>query len=136
MARIVGLDVGDKRIGIAVSDPMRTIATPHSVYTRVGYAPDVRSISKLAAEVQADTLVLGLPLNMDGSHGFQADKVEALAEKLQEAGWHTILWDERLTTSSAERSLIQGGMRRDKRKITIDMVAAAIILQSYLDSQK
>ena len=135
MARILGLDVGDKRIGVAVSDPMHTIATPHSVYTRVGYAPDVRHLSALAKQEQAGPLVLGLPLNMDGSLGFQTDKVLALAEKLQEAGLSIVLQDERLTTSSANRSLIEGGMRREKRKNTVDMVAAAIILQAYLDSQ-
>jgi putative Holliday junction resolvase len=101
----------------------------------VGYAPDVRHLSALAKQVQADTLVLGLPLNMDGSQGFQTENVVALAEKHQEARLSIVLQDERLTTSSANRSLIEGGMRREKRKNTVDMVAAAIILQAYLDSQ-
>lgn len=133
MARILGLDVGDKRIGIALSDPLHTIASPHGVYTRVGYGPDARYFVALAQETGAERLVLGLPLNMDGSRGFQSEKVEAFAEKLREAGLTVELIDERLTTVSAERALIEGGLSRSDRKGTVDAVAAALILQSYLD---
>ena len=83
--RLLGLDVGDRRIGIAVSDETQLIATPHSVYTRVGYGPDCRHIARLYGELGCVGVVSGLPLNMDGSAGFQAEKVRAFAAKLEEA---------------------------------------------------
>ena len=133
--RVLALDVGDKRIGIAVSDQMRLIATPHSVYTRVGYTPDVKHIQALCRETAADLIVCGLPRNMDGSVGFQAEKVMAFAEKLRESGLTVVFQDERLSTVSAHHALIEGGMRRENRKDHVDKVAAAVILQTYLDSQ-
>lgn len=136
MGRILCLDVGDKRIGVAVSDEMQLIATPHSVYTRVGYGPDVLHILQLCREQQADLVVCGLPRNMDGSIGFQAEKVQAFAEKLKESGLNVIFQDERLSTVSAHQALIEGGMRRDSRKGTVDKVAAAVILQQYLDTKR
>ena len=136
IGRILCLDVGDKRIGIAVSDSTRLIASPHSVYNRVGYGPDSRHIQKLCQDLSADLVVCGLPKNMDGSIGFQAEKVMAFAEKLKEAGLEVIFQDERLSTVSAHQALIEGGMRRDDRKGTVDKVAAAVILQSYLDAQR
>lgn len=135
MARVLGLDVGDKRIGVALSDATGLIASPHSVYTRVGYGPDARHFAALAQETKAELLVLGLPLNMDGSRGFQAEKVEAFAGKLKEAGLAVEMIDERLTTVSAEHALIEGGMNRRERKGTVDAVAAALILQSWLDKR-
>ena len=136
IGRILCLDVGDKRIGIAVSDEMQLIASPHSVYTRVGYGPDVKHILKVCADVRAQQVVCGLPKNMDGSIGFQAEKVQAFAEKLKESGLEIIFQDERLSTVSAHNALIEGGMRRDDRKGTVDKVAAAVILQQYLDSKR
>ncbi len=132
--RIVALDVGDVRIGIAVCDEMRLIATPHSVYKRVGFGPDVKHIKALCDEMGTHSVLCGLPRNMDGSIGFQAKKVLALAEQLELAGLHVIYQDERLTTVTAERALIEGGMHRQKRKGTVDKVAAAVILQQYLDT--
>ena len=134
--RILALDVGDKRIGVAVSDLTRLIATPHSVYTRVGYTPDVKHVQRLCQETEADLVVCGLPRNMDGSIGFQAEKVLSFAEKLREAGLEVIFQDERLSTVSAHQTLIEGGMRRDGRKGVVDKVAAAVILQQYLDSAR
>ena len=134
--RILGLDVGDVRIGVAVSDETQFIATPHSVYTRVGWGPDVKHIQKLYEETRAVLIVSGLPRNMDGSIGFQAEKVMAFMEKVKEAGLPVVFQDERLSTVSAHQALIEGGMRRDQRKDTVDKVAAAVILQAYLDSQK
>ncbi|MBR4360953.1 MAG: Holliday junction resolvase RuvX [Clostridia bacterium] len=134
--RILALDVGDRRIGIALSDASRLIATPHSVYTRVGYTPDVKYIAQLYHSVSATLLVCGLPRNMDGSIGFQAEKVQAFAEKLTEAGLPVAFQDERLSTVSAHQALIEGGMRREERKGTVDKVAAAVILQQYLDAQR
>ena len=136
IGRILCLDVGDKRIGIAVSDEMQLIASPHSVYTRVGYGPDVKHILKVCADTKAQQVVCGLPKNMDGSIGFQAEKVQAFAEKLKESGLEIIFQDERLSTVSAHNALIEGGMRRDDRKGTVDKVAAAVILQQYLDSKR
>ncbi|MBR1607804.1 MAG: Holliday junction resolvase RuvX [Clostridia bacterium] len=132
--RIVALDVGDVRIGIAVCDEMRLIATPHSVYTRVGFGPDVKHIKALCDQMGTHSVLCGLPRNMDGSIGFQARKVLALAEQLEAAGLHVIYQDERLTTVTAERALIEGGMHRQERKGTVDKVAAAVILQQYLDT--
>ncbi len=134
--RILGLDVGDRRIGVALSDGMQWIASPHSVYTRVGYGPDVKHIQRLYAENGAILVVCGLPRNMDGSVGFQAEKVMAFADKLREAGLPVAFQDERLSTVSAHQALIEGGMRRDERKGTVDKVAAAVILQAYLDAQR
>jgi putative Holliday junction resolvase len=134
--RILALDVGDRRIGIALSDETQLIATPHSVYTRVGWGPDVKHIQKLYNDHEAVLIVCGLPRNMDGSVGFQAEKVQSFAEQLIKAGLPVVFQDERLSTVSAHQALIEGGMRRDDRKGTVDKVAAAVILQSYLDAQK
>ena len=134
--RLLGLDVGDRRIGIAVSDETQLIATPHSVYTRVGYGPDCRHIARLYGELGCVGVVSGLPLNMDGSAGFQAEKVRAFAAKLEEAGLTVAFQDERLSTVSAHEALIEGGMRREARKGTVDKVAAAVILQQYLDANR
>ena len=134
--RILGLDVGDRRIGVAVSDEMRLIASPHSVYTRVGYGPDVKHMQQLCRETGAALIVCGLPRNMDGSEGFQAEKVKAFAQKLTESGLTVAFQDERLSTVSAHQALIEGGMRREERKGTVDKVAAAVILQTYLDSHR
>lgn len=135
MGRYMCLDVGDRRIGIAMSDEMHWIASPHSVYTRVGWGPDVKYLLSLYRQNMCEKLVCGLPKNMDGSVGFQAEKVMAFAEKLKEAGMDVVFQDERLSTVSAHDALIEGGMRREDRKGTVDKVAAAVILQQYLDKK-
>ena len=136
MGRVLGLDVGDRRIGIAVSDETRLIASPHSVYTRVGWGPDVRAIEKLYRELDCDLIVSGLPRNMDGTEGFQAQKVRQFIQQLSNAGLPVAFQDERLSTVSAHEALIAGGMRREDRKGTVDKVAAAVILQQYLDKTR
>ncbi len=133
-SRILCLDVGDRRIGIAVSDPLGITAQPLDTYTRVGYGPDVRHISALALRYETDRVLCGLPRNMDGSQGGQAEKVRAFAAELEKAGMRISYWDERMTTVTAERALIEGGMRREQRKQKVDMVAAVVILQAYLDA--
>lgn len=133
--RIMALDIGDRRIGVAFSDETRLIATPHSVYNRVGWGPDVKHLARLYQEQRATLIVSGLPLNMDGSEGFQAQKVRAFVQKLTEAGLPVVLMDERLSTVTAHDALIAGGMRREERKGVVDKVAAAVILQEYLDWQ-
>ncbi|MBR4710418.1 MAG: Holliday junction resolvase RuvX [Clostridia bacterium] len=132
--RIVCLDVGDVRIGVAVSDLTGTIASPAEVITRVGWGPDTRRIAEICRRYETDRVLSGLPRNMDGSEGFQAEKVRALCAQLEAAGLRVRYQDERLTTVIAEDALIGGGMRREKRKQHVDKVAAAVILQSWLDS--
>ena len=133
--RIVALDVGDRRIGIAVSDALGITAQPIETYTRVGYGPDVRRICQIAQQYETNRILCGLPLNMDGSRGFQAEKVAQLAEKLEEAGLVVSYYDERMTTVLAEDALLEANMSRENRKKKVDMVAAVMILQSYLDAQ-
>lgn len=133
--RLLALDVGDRRIGVAVSDPLGLTAQPVETYVRVGYGPDARHVASLCARYGATRVVCGLPRNMDGTRGFQAEKVEAFAEKLAEQGLAVEYWDERLTTVVAERTLLEADMRRDRRKGKVDMVAAVVILQSYLDAR-
>lgn len=133
--RIVALDVGDRRIGIAVSDPLGITAQPIETYTRVGYGPDTRHISEIAKKYETNRILCGLPRNMDGTQGFQADKVHEFAAKLEEQGLVIDYYDERMTTMLAEDALLEANMRREDRKKKVDMVAAVVILQSYLDAQ-
>ena len=133
--RIVALDVGDRRIGIAVSDPLGLTAQPVETYTRVGYGPDTRRIAQLAQQYGTNRILCGLPLNMDGTQGFQTQKVREFAGKLTEAGFVVEFYDERMTTVLAEGALLEADMRRENRKKKVDMVAAVMILQSYLDAQ-
>lgn len=136
MGRVLALDVGDVRIGVAVSDPLGMIAQPLEVYRRVGYGPDCRYVEALCARYEADTVLLGLPLNMDGTAGAQAQKAMAFGEVLQKAGLHVVYQDERLTTVTAERALLEDNMSRSDRRQTVDKVAAAVILESWLNAQK
>lgn len=132
--RIVCLDIGDVRIGVAVSDPTGIIASPVEVITRVGWGPDTKKIAAVCERYDTRLVLSGLPRNMDGSEGFQAEKVRALCAQLEKAGLTVRYQDERLTTVTAEDALIQGGMRRENRRQVVDKVAAAVILQSWLDA--
>lgn len=132
--RIVALDVGDRRIGIAVSDPLGITAQPIETYTRVGYGPDVRHIAGICAQYDTDQILCGLPRNMDGSQGFQVEKVREFASKLEDQGFSIAYYDERMTTMLAESALLEANMSRAGRKKKVDMIAAVMILQSYLDS--
>ena len=134
--RIVALDVGNRRIGIAVSDPLGITAQPLETYTRVGYGPDVRHIKAICDRHQTSRVLCGLPRNMDGTEGFQVEKVREFAAKLEEAGLSVEYHDERMTTMVAEGALLEGNMRRENRKQKVDMVAAVVILQSYLDAMR
>lgn len=133
--RIVCLDIGDARTGIAVSDSLRMIATPVEVMKRVGWGPDVRHIVEVCKRYDTTQILSGLPLNMDGTEGFQTQKVKQFCEQLEKAGMTVFFQDERLTTVTAEDALLESGMRRMDRKQNVDKVAAAIILQQWLDSQ-
>lgn len=132
--RIVALDVGDRRIGIAVSDPLGLTAQPIETYTRIGYGPDARHIAEIARTYETERILCGLPRNMDGTQGFQAEKVREFAAKLEELGLLVEYYDERMTTMLAESALLEANMRREDRKKKVDMVAAVVILQSYLDA--
>ncbi|MDO4482938.1 MAG: Holliday junction resolvase RuvX [Clostridia bacterium] len=134
--RIVCLDIGDVRIGIAVSDETRTIATPVEVLKRVGWGPDVKHIAAVCAQYNTTEILSGLPLNMDGSAGFQTQKVQQFCQQLEKAGLTVYYQDERLTTVTAENALLEDNMSRAGRKQNVDKVAAAVILQQWLDTQK
>ncbi|MCG0277735.1 MAG: Holliday junction resolvase RuvX [Thermanaeromonas sp.] len=136
--RIMGLDVGEKNIGVAVSDPLGWTAQGVTTIRRRGkLEEDLEAILRLAKEYRVERVVVGLPRNMNGSLGPQARKVlefiEALEERLQ---LPVVPWDERLTTSAAERVLITADLSRRRRKSVIDRLAAVLILQSYLDCQQ
>ena len=133
--RKIAVDLGDVRIGLASSDIMGIIASGSETYTRRGGEQDLVYIADFAKRLEADTIVIGLPVNMDGTEGDRVVITRQFAEELKEyIGDRKIVFqDERLTTVQAERMLIQGGVRREKRKQVIDKVAATIILQSYLD---
>ncbi len=133
--RIVALDVGDARIGVAVSDPARTIAQPLETYRRVGYGPDSRYLKALCGRYETDEVLLGLPLNMNGTAGPQAAKTKAFGEVLAAAGLRVFYSDERLTSVTAERALMEGNVRREDRKAYVDKVAAAVILTQWLREQ-
>ena len=133
--RIVCLDIGDVRIGVAVSDPTGTIATPVEVIRRVGWGPDTQKIRAICERYGTDLILSGLPLNMDGTEGFQARKVRDFCAQLEEAGLKVFFQDERLSTVSAEDVLIEGGVSREGRRQVVDKVAASVILQQWLEAQ-
>ena len=133
--RVICLDIGERRIGVAVSDPLDLTAQGlETIFTR-GTQNDAARVAELCRRYETTRILCGLPLNMDGSEGFQAQKVKAFAQQLQNAGMEVIFQDERLTTVSAHEVLIEGGMRREERKHNVDKVAASFILQSYLDGE-
>jgi putative holliday junction resolvase len=133
--RILALDHGTKRVGVAVSDEMYIIAQPLEYLPPEPFAAFLARLKQIISEKEIGQIVVGLPRNMDGSYGPAALKVQAFVAALKDAVPIPIrLWDERLTSTQAQRFLIQGGVRRDQRKEKVDKTAAAILLQSYLDS--
>ena len=137
MKKKIGLDIGTVRIGVATSDILGMLASSYETYKRRNLYLDTRYMAGLAEKLDADTFVLGLPLKMDGSEGDSAKMVREFAEELAKLTQAEIVFqDERLSTVSAERILIESNMRREKRKGVIDSVAAEIILQNYLDKIK
>ena len=138
MGRIMALDVGDVRIGIAVSDLMGIIANPLETYTRKGgMDADAQYIVKLAKEKEVSLIISGFPLGLNGQENEQTAKTREFIDKLREICDIPIEYlDERFTTLSAERVLIEGNVRRENRKKVIDKVAATIILQNYLDRKR
>jgi putative Holliday junction resolvase len=133
--RIGALDVGDRRIGIAMSDEKGWTAQGVGVVERTRLADDLEKLRTVLAPYAPSTVVIGLPKNMNGSIGPQAQKVLAFAREFESAlGVPVVMWDERLSTVGAERALLEADLSRAKRKKVIDKAAAVFILQGYLDS--
>lgn len=136
MSRVLGIDHGDRRIGIAFSDPMRIIASSLCVIDNTGLKHALAEILALCEKHDVSQIVIGLPLNMNGSSGEAAQKVIHFTEELRKRTKIPVLtWDERLSTVSAQHALIEAGTRRENRRGLVDKVAAQIILQHWLDAQ-
>lgn len=135
--KYIAFDIGDRRIGVAVSDPFCEFAMPLETYYRKNFKKDVEYLVNLAKEKYADVIVCGLPLNFDGSKSIQTEKTESFVEEMKK---HTsipiVLEDERFTTLQAERILIEADMKRSDRKAVIDKVAASYILETYMAKMK
>ncbi|OPY70915.1 MAG: putative Holliday junction resolvase [Syntrophorhabdaceae bacterium PtaU1.Bin034] len=135
--RVLGLDVGEKRIGIALSDAGGKIAQGLKLYTTTGsQSKDIAAIKEVVQQFEVSRIVVGLPKNLDGSLGPKAQLIEQFAESIRRAtGLPVDLWDERFTTDEAHRIFDMASIRRKKRRGMIDIMAAQIILQGYLDAQ-
>lgn len=135
--RVIALDIGDKRIGVAVSDLSRLIARPLETVIRKNRKADIHRIAKIVEEQEAAVVIVGLPKNMDGSEGEQAKKSRAFAEQIQRISNAQIIFeDERLSTFSAVESLVKQGIKTGHARELVDMEAAAVILQGYLDRER
>ena len=133
--RILALDPGTKRIGVAVSDELKMLAQPLEFIPAEPFDAFLMRLKEIIREKEVEIIIVGMPRNMDGSYGPAALKAQEFVAALNAAITVPIkTWDERLTTAQAQRFLIQGGVRRAKRKEKVDKTAAAILLQSYLDS--
>lgn len=136
MARILGLDVGTKTIGVAVSDEMGWTAQGVATLARRGRDADLAALRRLAEEWGVERIVVGLPRNMDGSLGPAARSVLEFADAVKAAlGLPVVTWDERLSTVAATRTLLEADVSRRRRKAVVDKLAAVFILQGYLDRQ-
>ena len=135
LTRYLGIDPGERRIGIALSDPLGIIAQPHVVLDRrSGSVLD--EIRAICAEYAVETIVIGLPTSLSGAEGSAAERARVLGNEVAGAtGCEVVFFDERFTTVQAEAALLEGGMKRRKRRETVDKVAAAVMLQGYLDGQ-
>jgi len=135
MKKALGIDLGDARVGVAVSDDLGMLAHPlETISTQSTNV--VKRVLALASERSVETIIVGMPRNMNGSHGPASDKAKAFIEELRrETTLPVVSWDERLSTVSAQRALQEAGRNTRKQKSVIDQVAAQIILQSWLDSQ-
>ncbi len=135
-SRILGLDVGEKRIGVAVSDPLGLTAQGVETIFTKGRDRDVKRVLELCRSFDTDRVVAGLPKLLSGQEGHQAGSVRSFCEALEREGLKVELFDERLTSVSAEKLLVESGMRREDRKNVIDKLAATYILQAYLDKAR
>ena len=134
---LMGLDLGSKTIGVAISDSLKTVATPLKTIKRTKFSEEVTTLFKLISERDLSGIILGLPKNMDGSEGARCQSTRAFARNINKFQEFPItFWDERLTTVAAERSLLLADLSRKKRRQVIDSVAAVLILQNLLDRLK
>jgi putative Holliday junction resolvase len=134
--RILGLDHGTRRIGVAVSDETKTIATPLEFIPAEAMDKVIERLQQLIRERDVELILIGMPRNMDGSYGPATEKVKEFIAAIQPHITAPVkTWDERLTSVMANRALLEGNIRRDQRKQKVDKMAAAILLQSYLDSR-
>jgi len=134
MGRVMALDVGERRVGVAVSDPTGTLATPHTVVQRRSKAEDFAAVAGLVAELDIELVVVGLPLTLDGEMGPQARRVTRYAQALAETLDVPVeFYDERYSTVRADELLMKSGR---KRRVPIDAAAAAVILQEFLENQR
>ncbi|MGV3024632.1 Holliday junction resolvase RuvX [Clostridium thermobutyricum] len=132
--RILGLDVGQKTVGVAISDPLGFTAQGITTIRRTKKSQDILEVKKICDEYSVEKIVIGLPKNMDGSIGFAGEKIKEFSEALKEViDLEIIFWDERLTTVAAHRAMLEADLSRSKRKKIVDKVAATYILQGYLD---
>jgi putative holliday junction resolvase len=135
--RILAIDPGSKRVGLALSDPTATIAQALTTVLAEPSGSLAARITQIARSSEAARIIVGLPRRLDGSRGPEANAAHALADAIRkESGLPVELVDERLTTVAAERSLIAAGVRRDKRRLTVDRVAATLMLQAHLDRRR
>ncbi len=135
--RKMGIDYGDKRIGIAMTDALCIISSPFEVYKNIGQDDAISHIIKLIKEYDIDEIALGMPFNMDGTIGERAKLHQEFGEKLHElSGVNVVYIDERLTSAEAEEILISSGVRREKRKELIDKISAQIILQTFIENKR
>jgi putative Holliday junction resolvase len=134
--RVLALDYGSKRVGLALSDELRTVATPAGFFAPKPMADFLAHVRTIIAEKAVKEIIVGMPRNMDGSYGPAAENVRRFMGILEKELLLPIkAWDERLTSVQANRALVDAGVRRDARKEKVDSMAAAILLQSYLDSK-
>ncbi|MBP1888608.1 putative Holliday junction resolvase [Clostridium moniliforme] len=132
--RILGLDVGQKTIGVAISDPLGYTAQGITTIRRTKKINDIEEVKRICNEYSVETIVVGLPKNMNGSIGFAGEKIQEFSELLKESiNLEIVFWDERLTTVAAHRAMLEADLSRGKRKKIVDKVAATYILQGYLD---
>jgi putative Holliday junction resolvase len=133
-ARLLGLDVGTKTIGLALSDVTRSIATPYDTIKRTKFTSDAKALADIAGKMEVGALIIGLPLNLDGSEGPRAQSTRAFARNLaKHLALPITFWDERLSTAAVERHLIEADASRKRRAEVVDRMAAAYILQGALD---
>lgn len=133
--RVLGLDIGDRTIGVAISDPLGFTAQGITTIRRKNIEYDIEELLKICKEYNVDTIISGLPKNMNGTIGPQGEKVMSFCEILKEHIEVPIkFWDERLTTVAAHKAMLEADMSRSKRKKVVDKIAATYILQGYLDS--
>jgi putative Holliday junction resolvase len=133
--RVLALDPGTVRIGVAISDELKMIATPMEYIPAEPLEGVLTRLRQILAAQPCELILVGMPRNMDGSYGPAAEAVKAFIAKIEpELGLRIRTWDERLTSAQANRMMIQSGVRRDKRKQVVDKMAAAILLQSFLDA--